>query len=210
MNTSKISSLVFIQTLGNDLETRLFKGPASVPVSEWSCPPVLADPLFLFVLVFLPSSRFPFCAHVCGSFWVRLFQRPEPYTEVLLVKVQFLILVAPFFWMCVFCTSGYFWDQIMRKHRCFLWLASNTELLVAVWMTLSLLAILVTTETVDKNIVETNVPLLTFRELGRKWWWIINVNNPNPSEVITVCGCLQSSRHTVVFKKYIKVNVQYK
>lgn len=57
----------------------------------------------------------------------------------------------------------------MRKHRCFLWLASNTELLVAVWMTLSLLAILVTIETVDKNIVETNVPLLTFRELGRKW-----------------------------------------
>lgn len=57
----------------------------------------------------------------------------------------------------------------MRKHQCFLWLASNTELLVAVWMTLSLLAILVTIETVDKNIVETNVPLLTFRELGRKW-----------------------------------------
>lgn len=162
---------------------------ASVPVSDWSCPPVLADPVS--VCLALPSSRFPFCAHVCGSFWAFPETWQKPYTEVLLVKVQFLILVAPFLWMCVFCTSGCFWDQIMQKHRCFLWLASDTELLVAVWKTLSLLAILVTNETVDKNIVETNVPLLTFRELGRKWW-IINVNNPNPSEVITVCGCLRT------------------
>lgn len=61
----------------------------------------------------------------------------------------------------------------MWKHWCFLWLASNTEMLVAVWMTLSLLATLVTIETVDKNIAETKCPLVDIQRAGQE----VVVNN---------------------------------
>lgn len=98
----------------------------------------------------------------------------------------------------------------MWKHWCFLWLTSNTELLVAVWMTLSLLAILVTIETVDKNIVETKCPLVDIQRAGQE---VLMNNIRKQSKFIRSYYCLWlfvSSRHTVVWQKYIKVNVQCK